>query len=296
IGFSALSGGGGNTRGMSGGEWALVVLVILFGGALHAGMGVARHWSGFGPIRINGMKWLGQPFDYPIPAQRQAVSKTARIVIENLRGNVRIAGADTDTVTVSGRKTIRTFQQSDADLADRQTPLEFTVQGDRVILRTNQERTTGDREITEDLDITVPRTVSLEGRGRYGDFEINDINGEVDVDSENAGVRLQNIGGRVRIDTRRSDIIRVSNAAAAVEVKGRGEDVELENIKGQVTVNGSYSGDLQFRNIEKPVRFDSPQTQMEIARIPGTAHMSLSDFNANDAVGFKMITKQGRAP
>ena len=63
------------------------------------------------------------------------------------------------------------------------------------------------------------------------------------VISDNAGVRLQNIGGRVKVDTKKSDIVRATGVKGDVELKGRGRDVELEEIAGQVTINGSYSGE-----------------------------------------------------
>jgi len=294
ISISAIGADSSTTRGMSGGEWALVALVIFFGVTIQGAMGLADNWSHFGPIRIHGMRWLGQPFDYPIPEQKQDAPKSAHVIIENLRGNARITGTGADSVTVSGRKTIRALRQSDADAANKQSLLDFAVQGNRVTIRTNQERVSGDHEITEDLEITVPRGISVEVHGRYGDFEISDIDGEVDVDSDNAGVRLQNIGGRIRVDTRRSDIIRASNAAAGIEIKGGGQDVELENIKGQVLVNGSYSGDLQFRNVEKAIHFESPRTRFEVGRLSGQARMSLGDFSISDAVGPFRITAKSK--
>lgn len=292
--FPAMNGGSAATRRMGGGEWALVILVVLFGTTIHGAIDASRNWSRLGPFRIYGMRWLGQPFDYPIPEQKQTAPKNARIIIENLRGNVHITGIATDSVTLTGRKTIRSFEQRDADLADRQSPVDFTVQGDSIVIRTNQERIGQERQITEDLDITAPHGVSVEGRGRYGDFEISDITGEAAIDSDNAGVRLQNIGGRIRVSTRRSDVIRVSNAAAGVELKGAGQDLEFENIKGQLLISGSYSGDLQFRNIEKPIRFDSSRTTMELASLPGTARMSLGDLTVNGATGPFRITAKSK--
>ena len=40
----------------------------------------------------------------------------------------------------SGQETIRSFQQADADNANKQTPLELVQQGDQMIVRTNQDK------------------------------------------------------------------------------------------------------------------------------------------------------------
>ena len=41
-----------------------------------------------------------------------------------------------------------------------------------------------------------------------------------------------------------------------LDLQGRGSDVELENIGGQVTVNGAYTGNLDFKNLAKPLNFE----------------------------------------
>ena len=80
--------------------------------------------------------------------------------------------------------------------------------------------------------------------------------GNVEITSDNAGVRLQNIGGDARIDLRNSDIVRAVGVKGAFDLKGRGADIDLQNIDGQVTMSGAYSGVMQFRNLAKPLRFN----------------------------------------
>jgi len=53
----------------------------------------------------------------------------------------------------------------------------------------------------------------------------------------------------VRIDLRKSDIVRAVNVKGLVDIKGHGSDIDLQNIEGQVTVTGAYSGEIQFRNL-----------------------------------------------
>ena len=73
-----------------------------------------------------------------------------------------------------------------------------------------------------DLDISVPEGSSIEAHGRYGDFDIQGITGNVNINSDNAGVRLEELGGNVQIDTRASDSIRAVDIKGNVELKGRG--------------------------------------------------------------------------
>lgn len=278
--------------GVGGGEWFTVVLICLIGSGLFA---IHRFRDRFPSAKITsrGLEVFGESYDYPIEAERQT-SRNPKIVIESFRGNARITGADTSNVKVTGRKTVRAYQRGDADDANKQTPVEVVSMGDQVLIRTNQDRVSGNRRASADLEIVVPKGASIEARGRMGDFDITEINGNVDIASDNAGVRLQNISGGVRIDLRRSDVIRLVNVKGNVDMRGRGQDVELENIEGQVTVNGNYSGELQFRALAKPLRFESSQTEFRVDRIPGNVRIGLGNINATNIVGPTFLSTKTR--
>ncbi len=77
----------------------------------------------------------------------------------------------------------------------------------------------------------------------------------VEVISDNAGVRLQNLGGDARIDLKKSDIIRASGIKGIVDVKGHGHDIDLQNIEGAVTIEGAYDGVITFHRLAKALRF-----------------------------------------
>jgi DUF4097 and DUF4098 domain-containing protein YvlB len=215
-------------------------------------------------------------------------------VLESFRGNAKITGGDSTDVKVTGRKTVRSFQQSDADQADKQTPLELVAQGDQVIVRANQDRVRDSLRVSDDLEISVPAGASIEAHGRNGDFDIQAVNGTVEIDSDNAGVHLENIGGNVRIDTRKSDVIRAMEMKGTVDLKGRGQDVELQNVNGRVNVNGTYVGQIQLRNLASPLRYEDPQITLNLEKLPGQIHMSLGEFTGNNLIGPIRISGRSR--
>jgi DUF4097 and DUF4098 domain-containing protein YvlB len=279
-------------RGMSGGEWILIVFLCMIGLSVHTVRGMEGWWPRSG-ITMGGIDMFGESFEYPI-ASEKAVSKAPRVIIESFRGNARITGVDASTVKVSGRKTIRSMEQSGADRANQDSPFEITGDANEITIRTNQDRVSGNHRVTAELEITVPKGATIEAHGRTGDFDVSDVAGNVEIVSDNAGVRLQNIGGEVKIDTRRSDIIRAVNVKGLVDLKGRGQDVELQDIDGQVTIAGTYSGVIQFRNISKPLRFQGQQTDLNIEKLPGQVRMALGDFTATNLVGPVRLTTRSR--
>lgn len=280
--------------GMRAGEWTLVVLVCLIGSGLYAANRF-RPWQHLGVIAAKRVDMFGRSYDYAIAEQQVTAGKAPRILIENLRGNVRVIGADAPEVKVSGRKTIRALQESDAVTANQQSPVELTSQGEQIVIRTNQDRVSGEQNVSADLELTVPRAASIEGRGRRGDFEISDLNGDVEISSDNAGVRVQNITGRVRVDVRASDIVRAVNVKGAVEVNGgRGRDVELDTVAGDVVVNGFFSGDMQFRSLAKMLRVQDSRADLRVEKLPGSIHMDLSELSGTKLVGPVRFTSRSR--
>jgi DUF4097 and DUF4098 domain-containing protein YvlB len=176
------------------------------------------------------------------------------------------------------------MQKTDADKANDRAKVVLQANGGTVTVSGPQERVDGSR-LTSDLEITVPRGAILEIRGKYGDIDVTTVDGEVTINSDNAGVRVEKIGGRVKIDTRKSDIIRAVDVKGDVELRGRGRDIELENIAGEVVVNGSYSGDTSAKGLAKPLRFESSVTDLRVEKIPGELHLSLSTLTGENLGG-----------
>lgn len=282
------------TSGVSGGEWTLVVFLVLIGSGARFVHERGDWWWPRARIMARGIEVFGEPYDYPLAERSVPAPKNARVIIENLRGNTRIIGADITEVKIAGRKTVRALQRSEADADDKRTPLEATAQGEQVLIRTMQERASGENRVSTDLEITVPRGASIEAKGRRGDFDITDLDGGVEIKSDNAGVRLANIGGAIRIETRASDIIRATGAGASVELKGRGHDLELDTVAGPITITASYYGDVQLRNLKQSLRWSAGQNQFNLEQLPGELRMDLREASGSNLVGPVKISARSR--
>ena len=281
-------------RGISGGEWGLVVAIVVIGTTVLFATRFRNHIWDNNRFQVRGLEVFGESYDFPLSGNSPC-GKTPKVVIDNARGNVRITTSDTEDCKLTGTKTVKSFQQAEADRFNKDTPLEMVRQGDQLIVRTNHDRIGGWPRVKADLELVVPKGASVEARNKYGDYDISDLAGSVEINSDNTGVRVQNIAGAVRVDARRSDIIRAVGVKGAVDVRGsRGQDLELENIEGLVTINGSFSGDLQFRNIAKPIRFESAQTTLRVEKAPGQIRMALGNLTANNVVGPIQITTKNK--
>jgi len=271
------------TNAIGGGSWFLICIICLFGLIFHEVRRPDTWWRRAG---LEGsMEMFGDAHDYDVSPLQQPAAKNVKIVIDSFRGDARITGSDAAQVTVVGHKTIRAFDEGEADRSNRATPVELVREGDSLIVRCNQNKATGRSQISTNLQISVPRGARIEANGRSGDFDISDLTGSVDIVSDNAGVRIQNVDGDVKVDTRRSDVIRCTNIKGAVDLKGRGADVELEKIGGQVTVLGDYSGNVVMRELAKSVRLEGMQTELTVQRLPGQIRYERGSLSIENAEG-----------
>lgn len=288
-------------RGISGGEWVLIVFLCLFGASLHAVRGFSNWWPDH-IVQLNGLGFLGgERYEYPVSADK-ACSRTPHIVLEDFRGDAKINGVDAgvaagggaDQVKVIGHKTVRSLDQAQADRSNDAAPLEISGDPSNVVIRIRQDQAQRFERISATLEISVPKGSSIEVHGRTGDLDINDIAGSVAITSDNAGVRLKNIGGAARVELSRSDVVHMSGVKGDVEIKGRGSDIELEDMAGPVNIDGTYNGTIELRRLAKPLHFNGPRTSLSIEGVPGEASMSLGDFNGSKLTGPTHFTARSR--
>jgi len=270
----------------SGGEVVLVVFICIIGTGLWQGR---QHGFRF---TTGGLDVFGETYDYPVSAQAPAAGMK-RITFDNPRGNIKVIGADTTDVSVTGHKTIRSWNRNDADQTNGSTPVEIVPQADRLLIRSNQDHAPDNQRVSDDLEVTVPRGMTVEARTRSGDFEANDIQGDVELITDRADVRLARIGGSARLEVGRSEMIRAIDVQGKLDVQGRGADLELENIQGQVTISGSYGGALEFKNLAQPLQFEGAlNTELHVQGVPGTISMNRSEVAANGLTGpVRLVTR-----
>lgn len=265
--------------GFSGGEIVLIIFICIFGFGAWQAHQFGIHFNG------RGLDIFGDSFDYPIQASASA-TQMKRVVFDNPRGNIHITGGDGDQVTVTGHKSIRAYKRAEADRTNQATPVEIIPQGDRIVIRTNQDRAPDNQRVSDDLDVTIPRDMSVEAHGNLGDDEVTDVRGDVDLASNHGDLRLARLGGGAKLSMGHSDLINITDVKGKIDLDGRGSDLTIENVAGIVTVNGSYSGTLEFKNLAQPLDFEGARgTELHVAAIPGTLHLDLSALNGTNITG-----------
>ena len=280
------------TRGLSGGEWVLIVFLCLFGLSVHTVRGVANWFPEH--IQLDGLDLFdGERYEYPLSGEK-AVAHTPHVLLEDFRGDAKINGFDAESVKVTGHKTIRGLGQKEADQSNSGSPFEIGGDANNIVIRVQPDRAGRSGRVSATLEISVPKGASVEVHGRNGDLDINDITGSVAITSDNAGVRLNHIGGDARVELQHSDVIHISAVKGAVEIKGRGSDIELEDLGGETNIAGAYTGTIELKRLAKPVHFRGTRTEFNIESVPGQVSMTLGDFTGSKLAGPTHLTGRSR--
>jgi len=258
-----------------------VVVACLLAGA--ASKGARSHWHGTPFVHVDTLGIFGDEFNFDVQQSLPAGAGDTRLVLEGLRGNVTVSGDDSSTVNVTGHRAIRAFSQAAAGQANRQAQLELVRNGSDIVLRSSSLAELG---VSYDIDVKVPRRMSLSNQGVLENITAEALDGNVDLSGDTGNVRLTSIGGNVRVETtRRKDLVRAIGIKGKLDLRGTGNDLQLEDIEGPVTIQGNYFGTLDFRNLSKPLHFSSEQTDLRVEKLPGSISMDLGEFRADNVTG-----------
>lgn len=255
-------------RPISGWVWVLVVF-----GALGT-WSYRRGNVHIGQFEAGGVSLLGTSYDYAVDAHSNTDGVTL-VVLENLRGNVSLQGTDDERVTVTGHRTVRAYNKSDADKANAGS-VKLERHGETLLIHADVTDTRPALEVSGDLEILVPRKVNVEVSNTRGDIRVADISRDV------------------KVNTKRSSLVRISNVKGKLNLNGSGEDVQVESIGGAVNVNGQFAGTLEFRSLGQPLHFTSDITDMRVEAVPGSVTLDLSDLRMKGVTGPVRFTTKSR--
>ena len=122
------------------------------------------------------------------------------LTITGANGRIHILGvAGADVVSIRATKRVRSADIQDArdGLAEIRVIVETTPVGVRV--RTDQPVDGSKRDYIVDYEITVPADFAVTGVNGNGDFVLDDLRGDVDLQGGNGNVTLRNVTRSVQV-------------------------------------------------------------------------------------------------
>jgi DUF4097 and DUF4098 domain-containing protein YvlB len=270
---------------LSGGEAALLILLafVLSGFAF-------RDWvRSHHPEFEVALPPFHQSYTEEQELPPQPIPSGAHVILEIPRGDLSIHAAADNFLRVHATESAWALTKPAADEQMRNVHLAFESEGNTYRLRPAYPEE-GSSHMGIDLDVAVPKTVSIEASTRHGDIEIAGITGSVVARSGSGDISIQGAGSDVVVDLEKGDA-KITEISGNVKLTGRGDDVDLRDISGDATIEGAFVGTLEAANVAKTLHWVSPWGDLTVAQLSGHLEADSGDIEISGASGpAKLVT------
>jgi DUF4097 and DUF4098 domain-containing protein YvlB len=299
---------GDNRSLFSGGEVALLIMVILVGGAITTAANISPDVENIFQLGdLDLWDITGNNFEYS-EHQEADVPAGSTIEIVNLYGNVDVHPSETDRVILDVKKTIRAAQKADADRYSNDFTFSIRNEGSRYRIVSSRDEVVGRlgrsrQYYKSSLTILVPKrstvqvdnrngrvTVeNLEGRqnitNRYGEIQVRGIMGSVEVANRNGSVTVEDVSEAVKITNRYSEV-NAKNIGGTLQIENRNGSVYVSEVRGNTTISNAY-GPITAENINGDITINGRNNSIEVEHVTGsvTADASYQNVTIRDANG-----------
>jgi len=277
-------------RALSAGEIFLLILVIGFGAAVSAGRTVIREnpelGEVFGP-------WWGEDYSFSEEvAAGMAVKPGSLVRVNNYRGNVEIHAEETGEIRVLAKKSVRAANDTEANRLAREVTITVREVPGGIEVRP-EFKDEGHRRVRMDIEIHVPKSVSIEAETDRGGITATGIAGRLRLSSSRGDVEVRDAGNEVSVELKGGDV-RIQGVQGSVRINGRGSEIDVADVTGDATIQGEFYGPIRTKNIAKEVHFLSQRTDLTISQLPGRMEMGGGDLEIYDTPGNVILTTRNK--
>ena len=282
-------------RGIGVGGVFLMLFVISAGliatGASRVDWGNIRDHLQIGDSDVDEI-FGGSSFDYDGELSSALPAGTTGLRINDDRGTITVNVADDKKLRVSWRKKVHAENQQEADNFNKKTDVTITP-ADKVMVLNGNTQAAGDKGVSLDMDIYVPRNTDLVITSRRGDITITGTTGSVDINHQHGEVNLSDLTGNATLTVDHSSA-RVQHIKGDVTLQGRANEVAIEDVDGAVHLNGEFQESVRLVRVTKTVSFHSSRTDMEFAHLDGRLDLDSGDLRADSLAGPMHLTTHSK--
>ncbi len=196
--------------------------------------------------------------------QQLSADGIVAVKIENLRGKVRINGADTKAISVIGK------------LDEKAQNFVFKHELDKVLIQVQMPKQMNSsfwhsEEEESNLTITLPDHLAVEFTGVSTDVKVSEINSEVFIQTVSGDIKAADLSTKVSLKT----------VSGNIDAKNLSGEVVLSTVSGNINDKES-KGQLVYRAVSGNIDASSKAQDIEASIISGNIDLNLDQIeNAN---------------
>lgn len=281
-------------RGIGAGGVFLVIFIVVCG--LMATQASRFNW---GELRDNMNiddgdldNIFGETFNFDDHLEQDITPATTSLRVNNDHGAVRVTTSDDNKITVTVRKRVGADGQSAADKYNQATKPALTATGGLLTLDAKTQAA-GNHSVQSDLDISIPRKMTLQVTSRRGEVSVIGRDGEVEINNQHGDVSVEDVTGNVKLNLERSSA-KVEHITGDVHIDGRLNEVSVTDVKGAAQFDGEFQESVKLARISKGVAFKSSRTDLEFSRLDGDLDLDSDDLHADQIAGPVHLTTRSK--
>ncbi len=273
---------------LTGGDVGLIFLVLVLVGAAVASNRI--HSAGGRSIFFGPGDWFG--FAKTVSASQelpaQPIKPGALVSISTGHGNITVHPGEGDELRVVLNKSATASSEKEAQRRlDAATAVIHEVAGGYEVRPQADEGS-----VRVDLELQVPKQVSINARTDHGDISISDLTGPITASSQKGSVEIHGTQGDVDVELQHGDA-RITTVQGNLRLSGHGNEVEIDEIAGDASIEGEFYGPVRVRNVAKTTRFTSARTDLTIVQLTGQLECDSSSMEISDVAGsLNLATKE----
>jgi len=286
--LSAQRAGGVRPPILSGGEVALLILTIVVLVGFAVGDIVRKGHPG---MRIN-VDPFSEKYSESLEVPPAKIPAGAMLTIQTGLGSISVHGGDVDQVRVSANQSASGHSEHAARerMKDARVILDKN-DGGYLLHVVGQESFHGN--IAVDLDVQVPKSISLTATTPRGSISVSDIAGGVTATADNGDVEIHDSGSDVTVALRNGDA-RITGVRGDARITGKGNEVEVSDVAGDATLEGDFYGPIRVRNVAKTTHYSSQRSDLTLLHLTGRLELDAGQIEIADVAGFAKITTHNK--
>ena len=157
------------------------------------------------------------------------------------------ANAQLDLNVMRGEVVITTWERNEMRIiADHSRSSRLDVSGTSSTVRVRMRDGSGGRSDV-DLELTVPRSMSLQINGTFLDSDVRGVGGEVSIESVQGDIYLSGGSGRVSLHSVQGDI-ESHGSSGRIELNSSNGDITIDDADGEITAE-TLNGEIDMDGV-----------------------------------------------
>ena len=282
--LSAQRAGHARPPVLSGGEAALLVLLVIVLSWIWVVDYIHMKHPG---LEVDGIGLFSHRHSDMEVIPPQSIPAGAQVTVQTGHGDLTIHASDVNEIRVEVNKSGSAASESSARERMKGVRVVIVHSGSGYLVHpVNQDQASGN--VSVDLDVELPKNVSLTATSARGDITISGIGGAINATTQNGDIEIHDAGSDVSVQLQKGDV-RISDVPGTVRISGKGSQVEVSDVDGDALIEGDFFGPIRVRNVKKTTHYASQRSDLTLLHLTGQLELDSGDIEISDVAGSAKI-------